>query len=360
MASTDFGNFRESTRMYESWLGSQLNLLEEDLAYKHEQMKAAPFPFLRATFYRWVQTWPAVCADLHAAPAVLAVGDLHVENFGTWRDAEGRLVWGTNDFDEAYELPFTADLVRLATSAVIAADARELTISPKAACEAISAGYVDALRSGGAAFVLEEQHGWLRKIANNELRSPDRFWEKMRKLPTAAKVPESAAAVLRRALPESGELLRIATRRAGLGSLGRERYVALMDWAGGMIAREAKALTSSACVFARYGDNTGIRYSEVLERAVRSRDPFVGVDDGWILRRLAPHCTRIELAAVPGEKDEVKLLHAMGWETANVHLGSAEPRTLKAYIASLPADWLPRAAKHMRDQVMKDWEEFRT
>src|SRR5260370_32652719 len=47
---------------------------------------------------------------------VLAVGDLHVENFGTWRDAEGRLTWGVNDFDEAYPLPYTIDLARLATS----------------------------------------------------------------------------------------------------------------------------------------------------------------------------------------------------------------------------------------------------
>ncbi len=33
---------------------------------------------------------------------VLAVGDLHVNSFGTWRDAEGRLCWGLDDFDEAY------------------------------------------------------------------------------------------------------------------------------------------------------------------------------------------------------------------------------------------------------------------
>ena len=44
------------------------------------------------------------------------VGDLHVENFGTWRDVEGRLVWGVNDFDEAYALPYTNDLVRLVAS----------------------------------------------------------------------------------------------------------------------------------------------------------------------------------------------------------------------------------------------------
>jgi hypothetical protein len=47
----------------------------------------------------------------------MAVGDLHLENFGIWRDAEGRLVWGVNDFDEAHPMAFTNDLVRLAVSA---------------------------------------------------------------------------------------------------------------------------------------------------------------------------------------------------------------------------------------------------
>jgi uncharacterized protein (DUF2252 family) len=57
------------------------------------------------------------CAQLADAPQVLAVGDLYTENFGTWRDAEGRLVWGVNDLDEAHPLPYTNDLVRLATRA---------------------------------------------------------------------------------------------------------------------------------------------------------------------------------------------------------------------------------------------------
>ena len=73
--------------------------------------------FLCATFYRWAQLFPALCAKLARAPKVLGIGDLHVENYGTWRDAEGRLVWGINDFDEACPLPYTNDLVRLATSA---------------------------------------------------------------------------------------------------------------------------------------------------------------------------------------------------------------------------------------------------
>ena len=68
-----------------------------------------------------VASLPSIKADLATGPEVLAVGYLHIENFGTWRDAEGRLVWGINDFDEACRMPYAIDLVRLAASAVIAA-----------------------------------------------------------------------------------------------------------------------------------------------------------------------------------------------------------------------------------------------
>jgi len=51
---------------------------------------------------------------------VMAVRDLHLENFGAWRDVEGRLVWGVNDFDEAHPMAFANDLVRLAVSALLA------------------------------------------------------------------------------------------------------------------------------------------------------------------------------------------------------------------------------------------------
>src|SRR5262245_22041494 len=84
---------RKATAKYEAWLGRYLTLLPADLKLKHEAMRAAKFPFLRATYYRWAQIFPKVCSKLDAAVEVLGVGDLHVENFGTWRDVEGRLVW---------------------------------------------------------------------------------------------------------------------------------------------------------------------------------------------------------------------------------------------------------------------------
>ena len=52
------------------------------------------FPFFRATFYRWLQVWPETCTELDRVPHILSVGDLRVENFGTWRDTDGRLAAG--------------------------------------------------------------------------------------------------------------------------------------------------------------------------------------------------------------------------------------------------------------------------
>jgi hypothetical protein len=98
-------NIRQATQDYETWLASHVRVLKADLAAKHKLMAHDPFSFLRATFYRWMQLFPELCPELTKAPTVLSVGDLHVENYGTWRDAEGRLVWGINDFDEAFLLP---------------------------------------------------------------------------------------------------------------------------------------------------------------------------------------------------------------------------------------------------------------
>src|SRR6266436_5368661 len=120
-----------ATHDFERWLAKQIPLVRRDVALKHQHMAESPFAFFRATFYRWLQKWHEHCADVAKAPKVLAVGDLHIENFGTWRDDEGRLIWGVNDLDEAAELPYTNDLLRLATSAILAADEGHLALKPK-------------------------------------------------------------------------------------------------------------------------------------------------------------------------------------------------------------------------------------
>lgn len=294
-------NIQQATRTYEAWLGSHVRVVRSDLDAKHDLMAQDVFSFLRATFYRWMQLFPALCPEENEAPRVLAVGDLHVENYGTWRDAEGRLIWGINDFDEAFPLPYTVDLVRLAASAWLAAEAGHLSFAPADICGAILEGYASGLQNGGEPFVLSEKHPLLRDAATNRLRDPVVFWDKFAALPTINPVPAKVRLMLKQAMPERGLAFRLAHRRAGLGSLGRERYTAIADWRGGKVAREAKALLPSACVWAAGRTNGEIYYSRMLSQAVRAPDPFLAVKGGWVLRRLAPYCSRIESVAIASQ-----------------------------------------------------------
>jgi hypothetical protein len=346
----------DATRSYERWLRGHCAVVRPDLARKHARMAESPFVFLRGTFYRWIQLWPTACAPVADAPRVLSVGDLHVENFGTWRDSEGRLIWGVNDVDEACVLPYTQDLVRLATSAILAIRQRHFALPAREACEAILAGYVASRDRGGRPVVLAERQRWLRQLALNELRDPVVFWAKFDSLPLAGgSIPR---ADLRALMPDRKLPYRVVRRVAGVGSLGRPRFVALARWGNSLIAREAKALLPSAAVWAHDGSAASIHAGSLLRRAVRVPDPFFAVRHQWIVRRLAPDCSRIELNELPRRRDEQKLLRAMGWETANLHLGTRRAH-VGADLKARPHRWLERTASAMADLVSDEWREWR-
>lgn len=114
-------NILQATQAYARWSARQVPFVPVDLRLKHQVMTQSAFSFFRATCYRWMQVCPEVCTDFATAPVLKAVADLHVENFGTWRDSEGRLIWGINDFDEA--------------------------------CEAVLSGYQEGMQAGGRPFV---------------------------------------------------------------------------------------------------------------------------------------------------------------------------------------------------------------
>ena len=354
-------NIVKASESYENWLAGELTVLPPDLRLKHDAMAEDFFSFFRATFYRWMQLWPQACPECSGAPSVLAVGDLHVENFGTWRDREGRLVWGINDFDEAFELPYTLDLVRLAASAHLAIRGAHLRIGPKDACDAILAGFVRALKTGGAPFVLSEEHRWLHDTVMTALRDPVKFWARLDGLPVLKKrAPKNARRAIEKMFPEAGLQYRLVHRIAGLGSLGRERYLGIAEYRGGKIAREAKALAPSAVTWAVKQNSGGkILYQEILDRSVRAVDPFVQLRGRWIVRRLAPDCSRVELSSMPRERDEYKLLQCMGFETANVHLGSKAARMIFSDLQHRPEHWLHDAAQNMVNATEKDWKAWR-
>jgi hypothetical protein len=358
--------FRKSTAAYEEWLSRQLKIVPQDLEQKHKLMRGELFSFFRATFYRWSQLFPEVCPECADAPQVLAVGDLHVENFGTWRDPEGRLIWGINDFDEVSRMPWTIDLVRLAASAHLAIKSEQLKITHGEACNSLLAGYRAALDAGGLPWVLGGNHAWLYDMVKPSLRDPPGFWAKLEGLDTfKGSIPGNARRSLARMMPKGSSKWRIAHRIAGLGSLGRQRFVAIAEWNSGPVCREAKALAPSAWDWARglaqkKGAAQKIRYQKALDTAVRVKDPFVHLEGKWIVRRLAPDCSRVVLAQFPQEKEESRLLHAMGWETANLHIGDGATKNILADLGKRPAKWLHKAAEAMVEATTKDWKEWQS
>ena len=189
-------SFRADNDAYEAWLRNQCQVVEADLEHKHEKMKKDAFTFLRATFFRWAKTIEKICSDLSDAPAVLSVGDTHVENFGTWRDAEGRLVWGVNDFDEAAVIPYPLDLVRLATSVRLAPG---VAFSNHDAASAIAAGYRKGLNQPRPT-LLDENAAWMLPFVACTDEEREEFWGEVRKYP-AAIPPDEVKSALRSSLP---------------------------------------------------------------------------------------------------------------------------------------------------------------
>jgi uncharacterized protein (DUF2252 family) len=354
-------NVREATESYERWLKRETRVVISALRAKHDAMRDNLYAFLRGTFYRWAQIWTAYVPEARGAPRVLAVGDLHVDSFGTWRDAEGRVAWGVDDFDNAYPLPYTNDLLRLATSAKIARDAELIDIKLADACDAILDGYASTLREGGCPMVFAEAHEHLEKLGIDVMRPPRGFWDKLRDLPTARAVPRSAMHALEALLSGPVTDPRVVHRRAGLGSLGQPRFALVAESNGGAIAREAKALIPSDCVWAaaRTG-RTQPYYARAMAHAVRARDPFQQVVGRWIVRRLSPDSNPIELATLGAKRDELRLLRAMGTEAANVHLGS--PARVKAVLRDVhkrEARWLHDGAKTLAKAVEREWRDYR-
>jgi Uncharacterized protein conserved in bacteria (DUF2252) len=345
---------------YERWLHKRIDVVEANLELKHQQMAGSQFAFLRATFYRWASLWPEICPDLVEAPRVLAVGDLHVENFGTWRDTEGRLIWGVNDFDEVANMPYAVDLVRLVTSAILAKQANGLAIDAGAAATAVFEGYRESLEAGGKPFVLEESHPGLREMALGAERDPAHFWLKLTKLASITP-PKRIQRLLERSLPDNAGDVAFSSRIAGVGSLGRPRYVASAQCNGGLAAREAKAWLPSAWGWALGRPKERPLSVRLLKHAVRQQDPCYAVEQGWVVRRIGPHCGRIELAQFPKRRDERRILRDMGRETANLHLATPDERkNVLRDLAGRKPEWLLAAAQAMSKATEQDWESFRS
>ncbi len=358
----------ESTDAFEAWMRERTDVSEKLLEKKHDNMSKGASPFLRATFYRWVEQWPAVCPKLarRDQDVLLAVGDLHVENFGVWRDSRQRMVWGVNDFDDACELPLTSDLVRLATSAMLAASAAHIEVKPDTLCALVIEGYRTGLVKAEPILIPENGNAPLRRLTQDTKQNATTFW---RKKLDADDNPE----VGRRDLPKGLEHMFRASFRSGarttfrkqkspggLGSLGRRRFTAVEPIRKGVYeAREAKALVPSALYWLRQEDGMPSQTATLLQHAIRIPDPFFQVHDRWLIRQLAPDIAKIEMPEDPDDKRLVlapALLRLMGRETANIHLGSFSRKDLEKRLKELDRDarWFAQATERMTASTRRD------
>jgi hypothetical protein len=252
--------------------------------------------------------------------------------------------------------------VRLAVSIRLAPDR---SVSNAKAAQILIAGYREGLQVPQPA-LLDEGETWLRPYAVGTDLESGKFWkniDRIKKYPliggkAGGKPPRDVMQLLNASLPKGSDNIHYRRRIAGGGSLGRPRYVAIADWRGGRVMREAKALVPSAWTYVHGAQPSG--FLKLARGRYRAPDPFLDVQGKWIIRRLAPDSRKIELSEDATTHLKDYLLQAMAFDLASIHAaGSAGVDVLRRDLKKRPRDWLFDAAKIVSDSVRKDYEEWR-
>lgn len=209
------------------------------LARKWTRMSASPFAFLRGASSLWAEALrrePSLLRGLPGAGGL--VGDLHLENFGTFRTARG-VVLHVNDFDECLQGPWSFDVLRLLTSALLARSELACSgVEAIALAEALLEGHAAGL--AGRRLVLPAS--LQRTVEDAAAKSDDKLLAKRLEQPGRLRRDEKYPAAPARLTPlvrkavaqwatatkQDVEVLDLTRRVAGTGSLGVERLVVLV------------------------------------------------------------------------------------------------------------------------------------
>lgn len=224
------------------------------LSLKYRNMRQDIFAFLRGTCHLFYEDWP-VDATLNAVPPVWVCGDLHLENFGSYKGDDRLVHFDINDFDEAALAPCTWDLARFLTSILAAAHTLQIDGNDaQALCQNFLAVYTTVLAKGQVGVVSPDSaKGLVRNLLDSlKNRSRKDFLNqrtekigKVRRLlinngkllpisptqkRTISQAIETWAAQQKK--PQFFRILDVAYRVAGTGSLGLERYALLIEGKG--------------------------------------------------------------------------------------------------------------------------------
>lgn len=303
----------------------------ERLHLKYRAMRASAFAFLRGSCHLFYDRLPR-SGIFKSAPLTWCCGDLHLENFGSFKGDNQLAYFDINDFDESALAPASWDLVRLVCSLRVAAD--NVTIRRSEAerlCALFVESHASALALGKSYWVERDTAGGLVRSLLDGLRvrrradflnTRTRIKGKKRLLrvdgtkalpPTeqqrAAIVDFMTAFALTQPEPAFYKVLDVARRVAGTGSLGVDRYAILVEGKGspdGNYLLDLKRALPS--VLASRAPSPQPRWPTEAHRVVAIQrrlqavspaflQPVFMADNAYVLRALQPSEDRVTLDA---------------------------------------------------------------
>ena len=371
------------------------------LRLKYRNMRASPFVFLRGTCHLFYRRLPAD-ALFDEAPPVWSCGDLHLQNFGSYMGDNRLAYFDINDFDESALAPASWDLVRFLTSVLVGAGSMDVKNKEAGElCEAFLDGYCLTLVSGKAGWVERESaHGLIGDLLGSlkgrlrpaflDSRTTLKGKRRRLRVDNGKALPASDAARAKvtqligelaasRDDPRFYEVLDVARRIAGTGSLGVDRYVILVRGKGspdGNYLLDLKeALPSSLTPYLKIPQpawKTEAERAVAVERRMQVvsaafLQPIRVGKRAYVLRDLQPTSDRISLDVGRSGFDAVRGgIAEMGRILASAQLrsggrdGSAIADALIAFGQGAWRTALLGAARACAGQVEKDWAAYCT
>jgi len=377
---------------------------------KYSAMAANPFSFFRGTCHLFYEDLPQT-GIFQSAPPVWICGDLHLQNFGSFKGNDNlglqktdrKLVYfDINDFDESVLAPCSWDLVRFIVSLLVA----DLGLSELESIELSQFfihTYTHTLVTGKACTIHRETaqgmvKDLLQSLKHRKRKSfiKDRLDRKLRALKRIPnKILNVASEDLRRIHtlvsdwgnrqpnPDFFKVLDIAQRLAGTGSLGLERYLILIEGKGypnGSYLLDLKAARSSCLqpylpTLQPLWTSEAHRIVEIQSRIQESPPAMLNVltdanlinaNHSYVLRELQPTADKLDLNTISRSPKQLKaLIETLASIVAWGHLRSAG-RQRSAITDDLIAfgtdlSWqadLLDYARYYAQQVRLDQQEF--
>ena len=337
---------------------------------KFRKMAADPFAFYRGSaclFYADVAEHDDPWADKRTS-RVWIQGDLHAENFGTYMDAAGILVFDVNDFDEAYLGHFTWDLKRMAASLALLGFGKAL--SDETIREAISTyahAYADQVRAfheheDDEEFRLtrETTEGSLHELISktrlrtrlhllDELTTIDKHERRFRDVPVVRRLDNdelhrvmSAYDDYLETIPEQKRMHSVSYRvkdvvgrtGMGIGSAGLPAYNLLIEGRTEALENDVVLSMKQGNVAApsrvvhdervsKHFEHPGHR-TAVSQRALQARaDPWLGWCEldgkGQVVQELSPYEEDIDWDGLHEPEEILPMLRYLGQATAKMH-----------------------------------------